>query len=222
MSKPKKLLFVDTGRNHGTVILNCVGTPEHEFGFYGEAFHAAGKSLVQQLKNDRRFGLGGPPLDSFRALPIVYMYRHGMELYLKDIILAGAEVLPLRGKARVQFRPTHKLEVLLRGVAQIFEAFGWDWDFALPHFQTLANFRSIIAELDSVEEIRYPIRREGGAVLPSNFRFNLSEFCEILDPVYQVLDGAAYAARGRLESEYEMRAEARQYAMENYDPSDQW
>ncbi len=98
MSKPKSL-FVDTGRNHGSVLLNFVGAPQFEFGFYGEAFHAAGKALVQQLKKDRRFGLG-LPLDSFKALPIVYLYRHAMELYLKSIILAGAGVLPLRREQR--------------------------------------------------------------------------------------------------------------------------
>jgi len=43
--KELKALFVDTGRNHGAVILNGLGTPEQEFGFYGEAFHAAGNAI---------------------------------------------------------------------------------------------------------------------------------------------------------------------------------
>ena len=214
MKKPKTL-FVDTGRNHGAVILNGLGTPGQEFGFYGEAFHAAGKALVQGLKNDPGFGLYGFPLNSFKAVPVVYLYRHAMELYLKSIILEGAGVLPLRGKARMELRTIHPLRDLTNDVAQIFEAFRWSWNFQLPHFRTLADFLSVVTELDSVGEIRYPTRKDGGTVLQRNFRFNLFEFCELMDPVYEVLAMKAWAASGQLQTEYEMRGEWRQYEMEN-------
>jgi len=52
-------------------------------------------------------------------------------------------------------------------------------------------------------------------VLQRIFRFNLFEFCELLDPVYEVLAMKARAARAQLRIEYEMRAEWRQYEMEN-------
>ncbi len=216
--KELKALFVDTGRNHGAVILNGLGTPEQEFGFYGEAFHAAGRALVQGLRNDPRFGLSGLTLNSFKAVPVIYLYRHAMELYLKSIILAGADVLPLRGKVRMELRTIHTLGKLTNDVAQIFEAFRWSWNFELPHFGTLSDFRSIIAEFDSVGEIRYPMRNDGGAVLQRNFRFNLFEFCELLDPVYEVLGFKAWVALAELQRECEMRAEWRQYETES-DPS---
>ncbi len=132
MEKPKRRLFADTKRSHGTVVLNWVGTPEREFKWYGEAYHEAGKTLVEQLKNDPRFGLYGYPPDSFKALPIVYLYRHATELYLKGIILAGAGVLPLRGEQTLNLKTvlnTHSLRQLLHDVERIFEAFGWNWDF---------------------------------------------------------------------------------------------
>ena len=161
MKKPKKRLFVDTKQSHGTVVLNWVGTPEREFKFYGEAFHETGKALVGQLKNDPRFGLHGSPPDSFKALPIVYMYRHATELYLKGIILAGAGVLPLRGKRELDLKAvliTHSLLQLLQDVERIFEAFGWDWDFELRGFRSLADFRSVISELQSVDAQSYAFR----------------------------------------------------------------
>ena len=49
MEKPKRSLFEDTKQSHGTVVLNWVGTPEREFKWYGEAYHEAGKALVEQL-----------------------------------------------------------------------------------------------------------------------------------------------------------------------------
>ena len=142
---------------------------------------------------------------------MIYLYRHAMELRLESIILAGADILPLRGKARIELRTHHRLVELTNDVAQIFETFGWDWNFGLTIFRTLADFRSTIGELDSVENVRYPTQQNGAAVLQRDFRFNLFEFCELLDPVYEVLSFREWAALAELQCEYEMRAEWRQY-----------
>ncbi len=225
MEKPKRRLFADTKRSHGTVVLNWVGTPEREFKWYGEAYHEAGKALVEQLKNDPRFGLYGYPPDSFKALPIVYMYRHATELYLKGIIPAGAGVLPLRGEQELDLKTvlnTHSLRQLLHDVERIFEAFGWNWDFGLREFRSLEDFRSVISEFQSIDAqsyaLRYPTQKDGKqAALDSHFRFDLFQFCEVLDPMYAVLDGAAYGAYEELQCEYEQCAEARQYELENAD-----
>jgi hypothetical protein len=209
--KRQKALFRDSGRSPGTVSLNTLGTPEREFGLYAEAFHEGGRALVQGLKSDRRFGLSGLPLDSFKAVPVVYLYRHAMELSLKSIILAGSDILSLRGKARKELRTDHQLLELTDDVAQIFEAFGWDWNFGLTRFKTLEDFRSIIGELNSDGNMRYPTRKDGAAVLQTDFRFNLFEFCELLDPVYEVLSLRELRALAQLQSEYQMRAEWSQY-----------
>jgi len=217
MSQSKKRLFGMTG-NHGAVVLNWVGTPEREYKWYGEAFHEAGKALVDQLKqeNNPQFGLDGFPPDSFKALPIVYLYRHAMELYLKGIILLGGAILPLRGQTGIDREAvfdTHVLQRILQDVERIFAAFGWGWDFELNGFRSLADFRSVIGQLDAVKSDawRYPTLKDGEtASLKRHFRFNLFEFCETLDPVYSVLDGAAYGAHEELQLEYENNAEARQ------------
>ncbi len=211
MKEVKKRLFVDNRRHHGTVVLNWVGTPEREFTWYGEAFHEAGKALVEQLKNDPRFGLDGPPPDSFKAVPVVYMYRHAMELYLKGVILAGAEILPLRGGAGLDLKAlsnTHSLPRLLQDVERIFEAFQWEWDFKLLLFRSLADFRSAIGELDGVDAqsfaFRYPTQKDGRSpALKSHFRFNLFEFCEVLDRRVEICVSQGWAIkRWRIRPEF--------------------
>ena len=214
--KKTNRLFVDSrsGPYAGAVRLNCVGTPEREFGYYAEAFHEAGQSLVRGMR-----GTNFSPIGSMKAVPIVYLYWHAMELYLKSIILEGRDIFPLHGTARIELKTSHTLEALADDVSQIFDEFGWDWSFGLPHFKTRAEFLSIIAELQSVAEIRYPTRKKGGgAVLPTNFRFNLFQFCELLDSVFEVLSLRAFAVIAQLQQEQEMRAEWRQYEMENQDP----
>lgn len=208
-----KSLFVDTrkGPYPGAVRLNSIGDPQAEFLYYAEAFHAAGQSLVQDLKNKGGFFGYGTPINSIKAVPIVYLYWHAMELYLKTIILDGRDILPLRGKPRIELRENHILEALANDVDQIFDGFGWDWDFGSPHFKTLAEFIAIVKELQKVAEVRYPTRKkDGGAVVPENFRFNLFQFCELLDSVFEALNVRAFSVGAQLQQEQETR-----YAEEN-------
>jgi hypothetical protein len=54
---------------------------------------------------------------------------------------------------------------------------------------------------------RYPTDKEFGASLEAHFRFNVPEFCGVLDELLPVFDGAATAAHEWLQAEYEARAE---------------
>jgi hypothetical protein len=219
MNKPKNSLFKHKSRNHGTVVLNPALIPSAEFTFYGNAFHDAGKALVQELKNDERFGLCDLSLNSFKALPILYMYRHALELYLKGIIVAGAGVLPLRYQGKIDLRDilnTHSLRRVLPDVERIFNAFELSWDFGLPRFGSLAHFRSIVSEIEDIDPgsltFRYPTQKDGKSPsLKDCVRFNIFEFCETLDPVYAILDEKAFAVSAQLKIEHEMRAEASTY-----------
>ncbi|MGD0825969.1 MAG: hypothetical protein ABR908_15385 [Terriglobales bacterium] len=218
MNTSQRRLFGMVGRKtRGTVVLNYAGTPQQEYTWYGEAFHEAGKSLVEQLRKDPHFG--APP-DSFKAVPIMHLYRHAMELYLKGIVVMGGAILPLRGQTKIddEIFSTHGLQRILQDVERIFEAFGWDWNFELEAFRSIADFRSVIGQLDAVkaDALRYPTLKDGKtAALQSNFRFNIFEFCETLDPIYPVLEGAAYGAYESLRFEYEQTAEAWQRNVEN-------
>lgn len=223
----KKRLFVDKGRPHGTVVLNWHGTPEREFTFFAEAFHLMAKEAVAALRRDPLFGLHGCPLGDFQAYPIVFLYRHALELYMKAVILIGAPMLAVKGRAKVnrqRLLRTHSLEVLRRELERVIEAYEWEWDLGVPHFRSLADFRRTIAEFEAVDAgshaFRYPINTKGSASLASHFRFNLFEFCEILDGLFPALEGAAIGAYEELQATLEAMAESQQYQMQNcnYDP----
>jgi hypothetical protein len=86
----------------------------------------------------------------------------------------------------------------------VFEAYGWEWDLGTPHFRSLEDFRKTIAELHAVDggshAFRYPLDTKGCASLAPNFRFNLFNFCEVLDSLFPVLQGAAIGAYEELEA----------------------
>ncbi|MEA1866935.1 MAG: hypothetical protein U9N19_02370 [Thermodesulfobacteriota bacterium] len=86
--KTQKLFVPSKGPD--CVILNWTGHPEQNLKFYAEAFHNIAKRLASQYKDEW-------PLSSFEACPIVYLYRHAFELYLKAVIVYGNELLQYRG-----------------------------------------------------------------------------------------------------------------------------
>lgn len=224
----KKRLFVDKGRPHGTVILNWHGTPEREFTFFAEAFHLVAQEAVAALRQNPHFGLDGIPIEDFRAYPVVFLYRHALELYMKAVILVGSPMLAIKGMTEVDRQgllTTHNLDGLRQHLERVFEAYGWEWDLGTPHFRSLDDLLKTIAELQAVDAgsyaFRYPLDTRGSASLAPHFRFDLFEFCEVLDSLFPVFQGAAIGAYEELQATLEAMAEARKWETENadYDPS---
>ncbi|MGD0009985.1 MAG: hypothetical protein ABSE93_15745 [Terriglobia bacterium] len=197
----KKRLFVNNGRPHGTVVLNWHGTSERDFTDFAEAFHIMAKESVAALREKPQFGLYGNPTEDFRAYPVVFLYRHALELYMKAVLLIGSPMLSIKGQQEVdrqKLLTTHRLDKLMPELERIFDAYGWEWDLGTEHFRTLDDFREVIAEFQDVDTrsyaFRYPLDTKGSAMLGPDFRFNIFEFCDVLDELFPVLEGAAIGA----------------------------
>lgn len=168
-------------------------------------------------------GLYGSPRNDFRAYPIVFLYRHALELYLKAVILTASPMLKLRDMElidRERLFTTHSLDVLRQDLERIFEVFEWEWDLGTPHFRTQEDFRKFIAELIHVDNksdaFRYPLNTKGNASLKPHFSFNLYEFCSIFDDLLEKLEGAACAAFEELQLEYEILSEFQSEGFDDY------
>ncbi len=220
----KKRLFIDNGRSHGTVVLNWHGTPEQEFTYLAEAFRLVAQDAVAALRQNPQFSLDGSPMEDFRAYPVVFLYRHALELYMKAVILVGSPMLGIKGMTdidRQALLKTHSLDKLRQDMERVFEAYGWEWDLGTSHFRSLDDFRKTIAELHDVDRgsyaFRYPLDTKGKASLITYFRFNLFEFCEVLDGLFPVLESAVTGAYEELQATMEARSEALQWEMDNAD-----
>jgi hypothetical protein len=203
----KKRLFVDKGRPHGTVVLNWHGTPEEEFRYFAEAYRLVAQEAVVALRKNPHFGLGGFPIDDFRAYPVVFLYRHALELSMKAVILVGSPMLSIKDMGQIdreRILSIHYLDELRQNLERIFKAYGWKWDLGSPHFRSIDDFRKIIAELHAVDVLsdtfRYPVNKKGGSPLVSHFRFDLFEFCEVLDSLLTALESASIGAHEELSS----------------------
>ncbi len=220
--KKKRKLFVDDDRWHGTVILNWHNTPEKEFTYIAEAFRVLAQEEVKRQKKNKQ--LGRIPIEDFRAYPIVFLYRHALELYMKSIILIGSDMLRLNDQPvfeRENVFTTHNLDVLRQEVERVFTVYGWGWDLGNSNFGSVKDFRKIVGELHAIDagsySFRYPVDTKGKPSLEADFRFNLFKFASILDDLFPTLEGAAIGAHEVYQDKLRELGEAQEYERQNRD-----
>ena len=78
--KPARRPVMSNSEQHPG-ILDWRNVPEEEFFLYARAFRAAAKKMALALELDPG------PFTKFAACPVVFMYRHALELHLKALIL---------------------------------------------------------------------------------------------------------------------------------------
>ncbi len=95
--------------------------------------------------------------------PIVFLYRHQLELSLKEIILKGNELLD----EPIKFRATHPLHDLWNDCRTVLERIGVSID--IPEAEP---FEACITQLDGLDpqslSFRYPVTKTGTSALPAS------------------------------------------------------
>ena len=205
------LFRVESRRRADYVLLNWLGEPIDHFSLYAEAYHKAGRKLVDE------YGSTGA-LRDFEAAPIVFLYRHAFELYLKAVVLIGSKIIRPQGgegMALDRILSSHRLTDFIPHVQKIIWAVGWSWDMGVDGLRTEADFGQLVRELESVDPgsytFRYPTDRDGGCALPERFEFNVRSFADRLDPLLESLSGAVTGLEEHWNVAAEIAYEAQQY-----------
>ncbi|HYS06690.1 MAG TPA: hypothetical protein VEW47_16040 [Candidatus Dormibacteraeota bacterium] len=183
-------------REDGDIILNFWGAPPEQLRDYAGAFHRAGRKLVESFKFRK-------VSEHVMACPIVYSYRHALELYLKTFVVGARQLLATRamdampvGRASV----SHRLVDFLPIIELINRSVGWSWDLRVQGLRTYQDFEQLVRDLDRVDQqsysFRYPTDKKGTAALPKNFIFNIKHFCSRMDVLLTALDEAVLGLDG--------------------------
>jgi hypothetical protein len=186
---------------HGNVALNFMGRPESEFGIYAAGFWRAGRTLANSLAKELGYR-------DFDACPIVFLYSHALELYMKAIVHRGRNLVSLAGKKLPIDRRLlnrHELLPLTQPILYIFKHVGWTWSTEVEGVKTFRDFKAIVREIDRLgTAFRYPIDTKGQPSVSHHFVFNVLEFARQLEGAIRLLDGAITG----LEEEWDQRAAA--------------
>jgi hypothetical protein len=206
-------LFVKN--KYSNTVLNWHREPEKEFHLYGEAFWNAARNLLQNDALDKL------PIASFDASVIVYLYRHALELFLKEILIGrGGELIDPRPSAETVTNKGHSLTKLLPDVRRIFVECGWDKTFGSKAAVTFDDFAAIVEEFERADpssfSFRYPVKKDLTAALDGHFTFSVRKFALTMDEVLNTLSGACDCFTEIADS----RAEAAYEAMQNSEPPD--
>jgi hypothetical protein len=201
--------FFSKDRLHGNVVLNFMEFPKGELAAYGRSYHEAAQHLVQRIAASH---YRDPD-----ACPIVFLYRHAIELYLKSIIHWGNNLLRLNGKPIVPHKnifTEHRLIVLLKRVRPILKFQKSLDNWGDSHFGGFRDVEKLIAELEEFDpgsySFRYPITTKGNDALPHHFLFNVIEFGEKFDQLMRMLDGLATMVHENFQSQAEAHFELQQ------------
>jgi len=186
---------------HNTV-LNWHNVPEQDLWLHARSFHTAAKKLAGSLQLDT-----SPSADS-DASPVVFMYRHAVELHLKALVLGeGSNFLATKPDA-LSVHKTHSVSWLAQFVCQIITAVKWEKEFKCEGIENLADFKAVIKELNAVDPGSYVFRLPVGGgrqdSAPGRVNLTIRDFARRMDALLVLLDSTADA----LAAEWDLRSEA--------------
>lgn len=161
--------------------------------FHAGAFHKAAKAMAASFRPDAN------ALGDFDVFPIVFMYRHAVELYLKAIVLGEGGNFLATTPDRISISKSHSISWLAQFVCQIVTALKWEKEFRCQGVENLTDFKSVVESINSVDPGCYTFR------LPFDpqEKASVGEFAGKMDALLDLLSAIAdgLAAEWDLQSE---------------------
>jgi hypothetical protein len=170
--------------------LNWPNIPSRDIFLHAQSFHKAAKALAA-------FQLDASPLADFDVSPVVFMYRHAVELHLKAIVLGdGGNFLATKPDA-LSVHKTHSVSWLAQFVCQIITAVKCEKEFRCEGIENLADFKAVVEKLNVVDPgsyiFRLPVSAEGQDSVPDQVKLTIREFGRKMDALLELLDSTADA-----------------------------
>ena len=136
--------------------------------------------------------------NDLEACPIVFLYRHALELYLKAIALVGIKIMQLKNEEAPpnseRLLRTHRLLSLLPLVRRTFDLVGWVWELDIDELRTFEEVERLLQEVEVVDPgsftFRYPVDTAGQPSVPHHFMLHVPTFCQRMDALLDALEAA--------------------------------
>jgi len=176
-----------------------------EFEQYADAFSdAAYKLAVAKFQE--------PGYQDFKSLPIVFLFRHALELYMKGVIVYGKMIINLSKIEKFELNhilSTHDLKKLLPDFKQSILDQNWEWPPIVNYENEIVSLDQMIDEIDIYDKhsysFRYPIQKKSYTnPLNKGFQFDVYRFASIMKLICDLLSGACMG----LSEEYSILCDA--------------
>ena len=179
-------------------VISFTHDPKGDFGAFAKGYTLAANRLAASL-------LEGPRFPDYEAYPVVFLYRHALELSLKHIIYGGVELAAFRRMDEIneQLKNNHDLVDLSRTARKVLS-------LLFPNDEMLGRLNTTVAAIcedwsqidPRSDAYRYPIDTKGRPSTKKHQVVNLRALAtrmaavlEDLDTVHFGLDIETYKAQ---------------------------
>lgn len=170
--------------------------PTEEFGYYGSGFLEGARVLARSFARRR----GRRQID---ILPVLFLYRHSIELLAKAVVLSGNRLMQQRGAGHEEqdlfasfARSRHRLLPLLDAIKQVFDYAHWEWHWPRSTIMSFDDVRSVIKELDALDpdsfNFRYPTDILGKRGISPAHSIGQQTILAVFDQLAESLDTAVF------------------------------
>jgi hypothetical protein len=174
--------------------------PTAEFGYYGSGFLEAARTLARSFARRR----GRRQID---ILPVLFLYRHSIELLAKAVILSGNQLMLRSGAGRDEreifscfSQSRHRLLPLIDSIRQVFAYAHWEWYWPGSAIESFNDAKKVLEELDTLDpdsfNFRYPTNIRGERAISPRHLIGLRTILEVLDGLAKALDTAVFGLDG--------------------------
>lgn len=172
--------------------VNCQHVPARDLFLYAHSFHEAAKALAASFRIDP------DALAPSAAYPVVFMYRHAVELHLKAIVLGeGGNFLATKPDP-ISISTSHSVSWLAQIACRIVTALKWEPEFRCEGIEDLADFKAAVEKVNSVDPgsytFRWPIDPQSEA--------SVRQFAKRMDALIELLASTADA----IAAEWDLRS----------------
>jgi len=173
--------FYNSGSDFSNFSISFTDDPINDFGIFAKGYQLAAQRLSEMLLSAGNFR-------EYEAYPIIFLYRHCFELYLKNIIYKAVALGQLKNIKNIDDRLTnnHNIKSLAGQVSHILRKL-FPEDSSMQEFSddvtTIANE---LSEIDpSSFSYRYPIDKMGNKSTKLKQTVNLNAFHSTMQKILE-------------------------------------
>jgi hypothetical protein len=189
------MAFYNQRSDISNFVISWTGDPKNDFGVFAKGYISAAEQLAGTL-------LRAPRFSDYDAYPVVFLYRHALELSLKHVIYRCSELGALRSANGIDgdLKNNHRLLELMDTVTASLERL-FPGDALLAGL--LPKCRQTCAELAAIDAdsfaFRYPMDKKGQYSTKVHLTLNLASFAEHMSAILEELSTVRFALSGEID-----------------------
>lgn len=173
-----------TNNSHYNICSSFSKNPKRDFTVYAKGYLNAANSLTNDLVQRENYA-------DYEGYPIFFLYRHALELGIKNIIYWCIELSNFSDKqlSYGAIYESHQLLNLSETMMQFLKAIEGKQNSSLNEVEKVLEISKTITKLDPGSySYRYPVNKQGNESTEKNQTFNLKLLSDDVNDCIRILD----------------------------------